>query len=184
MRNVALLGVGLLLVAACTGAETTIDEYAPVLEQRATAYADEVDALAEQNAADLNSAVNRLQNDLQGDALLDAAIAETATLSSMLFAGIGDALDRYVRDLDEMPTPASAEEEHVSYLAALQASRSGIAPLLETLGSATSFEQIDQAIASSGFSDAQPRVEAACTTLERAVETLGPNVNLRCVVTR
>ena len=184
MRSVALLAAGLLLVGACTSAEPTIEEYAPVLEQRAAAYADEVGTLAEQNAADLNSAVNRLQNDLQGDALLEAAVAETATLSSMLFAGIGDALDRYVRDLDEMRTPASVEEEHVSYLAALEASRLGIAPLLEMLGSATSFEQIDQAIASSGFSDAQPRVEAACTTLERAAEALGPNANLRCVVTR
>lgn len=184
MRRIALISVGVLLVAACASAEPTIDEYAPVLEQRADVYADEVETLADQNAASLNSAVNRLQNDLQGDALIEAAVAETATLSSMLFAGIGDALDRYVRDLDEMATPASVENEHLSYLTALDASRSGIAPLLAALGSATSFEQIDQAIASSGFSDAQPRVEAACTALERAVESLGPMVDLRCAVVR
>jgi len=184
MTRIALISAGLLLVGACVGTEPTIDEYAPVLEERADAYADEVDTVAEQTAADLNSSVNRLQDDLQGDALLAAAVAETAALSSVLFAGIGDALDRYVRNLDEMATPASVEDEHRSYITALEASRSGIAPLLAALGSATSFEEIDQAIASSGFSDAQPRVEAACTTLERAVESRKPNVNLRCVETR
>ena len=184
MRCIALVGAGVLLVGACSSTEPTIDEYAPALQDRATAYADEVDALADQNAADLSSVANRLQNELQGDALLEAAVAETVTLSSMLFAGIGDALDRYVRDLDEMPTPTSVEDEHLAYLEALDASRSGVAPLLEALATATSFEQIDQAIASSGFSDAQPRVDAACGTLERAVESLRPNVNLRCVVVR
>ena len=184
MRGIAIVGAGLLLVGACSSTEPTMDEYAPVLQDRAAVYTDEVDALAEQNAADLNSVVNRLQNDLQGDALLAAAVAETVMLFSMLFAGIGDALDRYVRDLDEMPTPASVEDEHLAYLKALDASRSGVAPLMEALATATSFEQIDEAIASSGFSDAQPRVEAACGTLERAVESLWPNVNLRCVVAR
>ena len=185
MRRLALISAGfLLVVGACATTEPTIDEYAPVLEQRADAYADEVETLADQNAADLNSAVNRLQNDLQGDALIEAAVAETAALSSRLFAGIGDALDRYVRDLDEMATPASVEDEHLSYLTAMEASRSGIAPLLASLGSATSFDQIDQAIASSGFSDAQPRVEAACTTLEGAVESFGPRVDVRCTVAR
>jgi len=179
-----LLAALLVLLAACSGAEPLIDEYAPALQERAGAYADEVETLAEQNAADLNTAVNRLQNDLQGEALLDAAVAETAKLSSMLFAGIGDALDRYVRDLDEMPTPGSVADEHTSYLKALEASRSGVAPLLETLGTATTFEQIDEAIAGSGFSDAQPRVEAACATLERAVESAGVVVDLRCAVVR
>lgn len=182
MRLTALLAAFLVFLSACSGAEPTIDEYAPALQERAGAYADEVETLAEQNATDLNSAVNRLQNDLQGEALLDAAVAETATLSSMLLAGIGDALDRYVRDLDEMPAPGSVADDHSSYVKALESSRSGVAPLLKTLATAKTFEQIDEAIAGSGFSDAQPRVEAACGILERAVESAGAVVDLRCVV--
>ena len=181
-RSIASLVTGLLLLAACSGSELTVEEYASALEERATAYADEVDQLVEQNAADLNSAVNRLQNDLQGEALLMAAVGETATLSSMLFAGIGDAVDRYEQALDALGAPAPVAADHRSYLEALEASRRGVAPLLAALADVTTFEQIDQAIASSGFSDAQPRVETACATLEAAIESAGTPVSLRCEV--
>ena len=183
-RIIAGLIAGLVLLAACSGAGPPIDEYAPVLQDRAGVFADEVEALAEQNASELNSAINRLQNDLQGEALVDAALGETATRSSMLFAGIGDALDRYVRDLDAMAVPDAVADEHASFIAAYEASRSGVAPLMEALAAATTFEQIDAAIASSGFSDAQPRVAVACTTLEGAIATLGAAANLRCEVVR
>ena len=184
VRLAVLLCVALVVLASCSGSGPTIDEYAPVLQERAVAYADEVETLAEQHAADLNSAVNRLQNDLTGDALLEAAVAETAARSSMLFAGIGDAIDRYVRELDAMAVPGAVEDAHVSYVAALDASLSGVAPLLEALAAASTFDQIDQAIASSGFSDAQSRVEAACAALQAVVESAGATVDLRCVVVR
>lgn len=181
-KSIGSLLAGLLLLAACSSSEVTVERYASALEARATAYADEVDQLVEENAAELNSAVNRLQNDLQGDALLTAAVGETAALSSMLFAGIGDALDRYEQALDALETPASVGDESRSYLEALEASRRGVAPLLATLAGVTTFEQIDQAIASSGFSDAQLRVETACATLEAAIESAGTFVDLRCEV--
>ena len=181
-RSIISFLAGVLLLAACSSNELTVEEYASALEERATAYADEVDQLVEQNAADLNSAVNRLQHDHQGEALLTAAVGETATLSSMLFAGIGDALDRYEQALDAFQAPASVADDHHSYLEALEASRRGVAPLLAALADVTTFEQIDHAIASSGFSDAQPRVETACSTLERAIESAGTVVTLRCEV--
>jgi len=182
MRPIAVVLAALLLLAACSSSELTVEEYAPAIEERATAYADEVDDLIEQNAVDLNSAVNRLQNDLQGDALITAAVGETAMLSSMLFAGIGDALDRYERALEALEAPVSVVDEHRSYLEALEASRRGVAPLLAALADVTTFEEIDRAIASSGFSDAQPRVEAACATLEGVIASVGTVVNLRCEV--
>jgi len=181
-RAIVALTLALFLLAACSGSELTMEEYAPEIEERATAYADEVDQLVERNAADLNAAVNRLQGDLQGDALVTAAVGETATLSSMLFAGIGDALDRYEQALAALEAPASVADEHGSYLAALGASRQGVAPLIGALADVATFEEVDRAIASSGFSDAQPRVEAACAALERAIDAVGTVVNLRCEV--
>ena len=116
-------------------------------------------------------AVSRFQDDFEGEALADAAVSETARLASMMFAGIGDALDRYVRTSTGW-TSRPIETDHRAYVEALEASRSGIAPLLSDLSMATTFEDIDRSIGSSGLSDAQPRVVAACTTLQATFEAL------------
>lgn len=181
MRRVAtLLAVGLFFAAACSSGGISVDVYAPAVEARAELYADEVTDLADRNISELDTAVFTLQRDFEGDALAEAAIAETSRLAARLFAGIGDALDRYVHDLDALEPPSDLETEHRSYIAALEASRSGIALLVGDLTAATTFDDIDRAIASSGFSDAQPRVVAACNTLQSAIGVLGPVVDLRC----
>ena len=181
MRRLAtLLASGAVIVSACSGGGLSIDEYASTVEIRAGAYADEITDLADTNISELDVAVVRLRRDFEGDELLEAVIAETARLTSMLFAGIGDALDRYVQELDALEAPSELESEHQAYIEALEASRSGIAPLLSDLGAAATFDDIDRAIASSGFSDAQPRVVASCTTLQSGIEALGPVVDLRC----
>jgi hypothetical protein len=177
---VTLLVAGVVIISACSGGGLSVDEYAPIVETRAGAYASEVADLADKNITELGVAVARLQRDFEGEALVEAAIAETARLASMLFAGIGDALDRYVQDLDALDAPSDLDADHRAHIVALEASRTGIAPLLTDLNSATTFDDIDRAIASSGFSDAQPRVVAACITLEEAIEELGPVVDLRC----
>ena len=83
-------------------------------------------------------------------------------------------------DLVALDAPSDLETEHRAYIVALEASRSGIAQLLSNLNVATTFDDIDRAIAGSGYSDAQPRVVAACNTLERAIAEEGSVVHLRC----
>jgi hypothetical protein len=181
MRRLIIVFSGIALVAAaCSDGGLSVDEYAATVESQAGAHADEVTALADRNISELNTAVARLQDEAEGDELAAAAIAETARLASHLFAGIGDALDRYAQQLDELDAPSELEEDHGAYIVALEASRTGIAPLVSDLSTAATFDDIDRAIASSGFSDAQPRVVAACTSLQRSIATLGPVVDLRC----
>lgn len=178
-----LIGAGVFLTA-CTTAGVSIADYATAVEERAATYGAESDALREEHLATLEDTVTRLQREFDGEALVEAAIGETAQESTKLFAGISDALDRYVRDLDAMDTPAAVSDDHREYIHALDTSRTGLAPVLEDLPSATSFEEIDRVIAGSGFADAQHRVEAACHDLERAIESQGPEVDLRCEATR
>lgn len=181
MRHlVTLLAAAALIVSACSGGGLSVDEYGSAVESRAGAYADEVTALADRNISELDAAVVRLQRDVEGDELTAAAIAETARLAAQLFAGIGDALDRFVQQLDELDAPSELETDHRAYVVALEASRSGIAPLIADLSSAVTFDDIDRAIASSGFSDAQPRVTATCTSLQRSIGARGSVVDLRC----
>jgi hypothetical protein len=181
MRRLAtLLTTGAVIIAACSGDGLSTAEYASAVENRAGAYADEVAGLTDKNISELDVAVARLQREFEGEALAEAAVAETARLAATLFAGIGDALDRYVQDLDALDVPSELRTDHGAYVVALEASRSGIAPLLSDLSMAMTFDDSERAIASSGFSDAQPRVVAACTTLQRGIEARGPVVDLRC----
>jgi hypothetical protein len=181
MRRLAtLLTAGAVIISACSDDGLSAAEYASAVETRAGVYADEVTDLTDKNISELDVVVARLQRDFEGEALAEAAVAETARFAAMLFAGIGDALDRYVQDLDALDVPSELRTDHSAYMMALEASRSGIAPLLSDLSLATTFDDIDRAIASSGFSDAQPRVVAACTTLQRGIEARGPVVDLRC----
>jgi hypothetical protein len=181
MRAFTALVVALVVLGACSADGLPVDEYAATVEGGAIAYADEVSSLFERNVTELDTAVSRLQDEFEGEALVTAAVAETARLASMLFAAISDASDRYIMDLDSLGPPSSLEAEHRAYIAALAASREGTDSLLSELADATTFDDIDRAIGSSGFSDAQPRVDTACKDLEQAIRALGPAVDLRCI---
>jgi hypothetical protein len=178
-----LIGIGILAVA-CSAKSVSIADYSAVVEERAATYGTESDGLREQQLATLEDTVSRLQSELDGQALIDAAISETARESTKLFAGISDALDRYVRDLDAMALPGAVSDEHATYVQVLETSRAGLVSVLADLPGATSFEEIDKAIAGSGFADAQQRVEAACRVLEDAIGSQGPTVDLRCDASR
>jgi len=178
-----LIGTG-VLVAACSTGGVSLADYAAAVEERAAAYGAESDDLKDKQLATLEATVTRLQSELDGQALVDEAISETARESAKLFAGISDALDRYVRDLDTMTPPAAVLDEHRSYIQALETSREGLGSVLADLPGASSFQEIDRVIAGSGFADAQQRVEAACGALEAAIEGQGLIVDLRCEATR
>jgi hypothetical protein len=178
-----LIGAGVLL-AACSAGSVSVADYAAAVEDRAAAYATESGDLKDQQLATLEDTVTRLQDELDGQALVDAAISETARESTKLFAGISDALDRYVRDLDAMTPPDTLFDVHRAYAKALETSRAGLGSVLADLPGASSFEEIDKVIAGSGFADAQQRVEAACRALEAAIGGQGSAVNLRCEATR
>ena len=173
-----------MIVSACSADSVSIADYSVAVEERATAYGTESDELKEQQLQTLEDTVSRLQSELEGQALIDAAISETALESTKLFAGISDVLDRYVRDLDAMTSPPAVADEHRTYIQVLETSRAGLASVLADLPGATSFEEIDRAIAGSGFADAQQRLEAACRALEDAINLQGLTVDLRCDATR
>lgn len=177
------IGVGMLVVACSNGA-IPVDDYAAQMEERAAAYETESDDLREQHLATLEDTVARLQGELAGEALADAAISETVQETTKLFAGMSDTLDRYVQDLDAMTPPSAVSDDHRAYVRVMDASRAGLASVLENLPGATTFDEIDRVIFGSGFSDAQHRVEAVCHDLERAIESQGPVVDLRCEATR
>lgn len=183
-RLTGLLVYAGMLMSACSAAGVSVPDYAAAVEERAAAYGAESDDLKAQQLATLEDTVTRLQSELNGQALVDAAISETARESTKLFAGISDALDRYVRDLDAMTPPATISDDHRAYARALETSRAGLVPILADLPGASSFDEIDRVIAGSGFADAQQRVEAACHALESVIESQGPTVDLRCGATR
>ena len=178
-----LIGVGVFL-AACSASSVAVPDYAVAVEDRAAAYGAESDDLKERQLATLEDTVARLQGELEGMALIEAAISETAEESTKLFAGISDALDRYVRDLDAMTPPAAVVDDHRAYVEALDTSRAGLVAVLADLPGAISFEEIDRVIAGSGFADAQQSVEAACHALEATIESQGSTADLRCEATR
>jgi len=167
-----LIGFGVLL-AACSSTSVSVPDYAVAVEERAVAYATESDDLEDRQLATLENTVTRLQSELEGQALVDAAISETARESTKLFSGISDALDRYVQDLDAMTPPTVVSDDHEAYIRALDASRAGLASILVDLPGATSFEEIDLVINGSGFADVQQRVDAACHALEIAIGSQG-----------
>jgi hypothetical protein len=178
-----LVGAGLVLTA-CSAGSVSVADYAVAVEERAVIFGAESDDLRNQHMATLENTVARLQGEFDGEALIDAAIAEAAQESTRLFAGISDALDQYVRDLDAMTLPNAIADAHGTYVQALDTSRAGLASVLVDLPGATSFEDIDRIIAGSGFADAQQRVEVACHDLEGGIASLGPDVDLLCEATR
>ncbi len=175
--------VGVLL-SACSADSVSVSDYAAAAEERAAAYGIESTELKAKQLATLEDTVTRLQDDLDGQALVEAAIIETARESTKLFAGISDALDRYIQDLDAMTSSASVLDLHHAYIQALETSRAGLASVLADLPGASSFDEIDRVVAGSGFADGQHRVEAACHALQAAIESQGPVVDLRCEATR
>ena len=185
MRRVAgiLIGTGVLFTA-CSSTAVSVPDYAAAVEERAAAYGAESDDLQERQLAALEATVTRLQDELEGQALVDAAISETARESTKLFSGISDALDRYVQDLDAMTPPDAISEDHTDYVSALDTSRAGLVSILDGLPDATSFEEMDRVINGSGFADVQQRLEATCRALEAAIESHGPEVDLRCDAAR
>jgi hypothetical protein len=185
MRHLAILTICLgTLLAACSTASISVPDYATAVEERAVAYADETDGLKGQQLATLEATVARLQGELDGQALVDAAIRETASESTKLFAGISDALVRYVQDLDAMAAPDVLSDAHVAYVSSLDASRAGLVSVLDDLPGATSFDEIDRVINGSGFADVQQRLEASCRSLENAIASQDLSVDLECEATR
>jgi len=180
MRVIAILALVGVVGAACSAPSGSLDDYAPAAEDHAAAYTAEVGALRGAYATGMDETVTALQGESDGSNLRDAVVAEAVDQSVVLFASLGDALDRYIRNLRELDPPAAVSVDHGDLIAALVVSREGISPILEALPTATTFDQIGRIIAGSGFADAQLRVEAACKTLERTIGSDGMEVDLRC----
>jgi hypothetical protein len=175
-----LLAVVLLLAAACGEPSLTATEYRDLVVDRSAAYAEEAEGIRVNNLYQMERAVDDLVKELEGEALQAAAVEETAQRTAALFAGIADAVDRFVIDLAAMAPPDGLRDAHEEYVDALMLSIDGLDVTMDALAVASSFADIDAAIGGSTFNDSQHRVDAACRRLEGALADAGATANLQC----
>jgi hypothetical protein len=169
-----------IVITGCASSGMSITAYGEAMGSESASYAGEIDGLRDGYAFEMQDAIAALQRDMEGEALRSAAVAETSRRSLTLFALLGDALDRYLQALRGLEAPSEVSAEHREFIDALEGSRAGISPILTALPGTATFDEIDRAIAGSGFADAQHRVEAACARLEQAIDDHGVDVDLRC----
>lgn len=163
-----------------------LGEYAQTVEDLGRDYEEETTQLQRSLEEELQTEIAQRQRTLDQDdeaavAAFAAEVVEfTATRTATFFAQVGDALDRYRSQLEVMRPPDEVRERHDELVSAASGALDGIPDLLDGLAVARSFDEIDAAVYSSGFSDAQPRLAAACTALEEELTASGEAVNLRC----
>lgn len=180
MRTLIAAVVALAVVGAACSSSMSMDEYTLELGDRVGSFQTEQEVLGERHLAELDAAIADLQRSLEGEALIEAAVEETAQRSAQLFAAIGDTLNRFGEDLAGLDAPRSVSDEHGSYVDALASAREAVGSLLTDLTGATSFDQIDRAVSGSHYADSRLRVAAACSDLQEALADQSVNVDLQC----
>jgi hypothetical protein len=186
MRILAIFLVA-LMVAACGGSETLdAEEYFTAVEQTLGDYQDERDALTVGYLDDLETEIAALQRSV-GDAdqaaaqaLTDQAVELTKAKTAKLFASIGDALARLDADLEDAVPPSDLEPLHVEMRRSVRLAADGVPGLIDAVGQANGFDALDNAIAGSVFTDAQPRFDSACVRLEEEATARDMTIHLRC----
>ncbi|MCH8990716.1 MAG: hypothetical protein IIA44_03055 [Acidobacteria bacterium] len=180
MRLAATFAVG-LLVAGCGAPALTEADYSDLVAKRSAAFAAEAEELRSTHLFQLEQVVNDLVRDLEPDVLEDAVVSETGRRSASLFAVVGDAVQRYVNDLEAMEAPGSLLDAHLELVDSYRLSIKDIGATIEALSTAASFEAIDAAVGGSAFNDAQYRVDAACNRLEEKLlaEQVAADLNCR-----
>lgn len=180
MRLAVTFAVG-LLVAGCGAPALTEADYSDLVAKRSAAYAAEAEELRSTHLFQLEQVVNDLVRDLEPDVLEEAVVSETGRRSASLFAVLGDAVQRYVNDLEAMEAPGSLLDAHLELVDSYRLSIKDIGATIEALSTAASFEAIDAAVGGSAFNDAQYRVDAACNRLEEKLlaEQVAADLNCR-----
>ena len=170
----------LVVLAACGGpGPPSLADYRDHVEEAALAHAEEVARLRRDLEEELPAAIEALGRE---DAAAFEREAVETTRRAMLahLAGVGDADGRLRDALGAVEPPTAVATEHRAFLEALSVAVEGLPGLLEAVGGATSFEELDAAIAGSVYADAQPRILAGCRALEAALASKGVPADLHC----
>ncbi len=186
-----VVGVAFVVVvaAACVarGPEPLpLEAYRDAVVDAATLHREQVDAFQRRYERELPLLVKRLERDLQaGDArseaaFVQAAVAETRRATAELLADVAGADARYRDVLTSLTPPQAVAEEHDALVDAIGIAVAGVPGTLDALDAAESFDAIDAALGGSVYTDAQPRIVAACDALQRRLRDLGFGGDLGC----
>lgn len=181
--------VGLLLaivLAGCGPTPLSLDDYADSVESLGRTYEDISTGLQRTLHDDLQFEIDDIlkevdQNDPAAvEALAEEALVLTVARTTAFFAGLGDGLHVYRSALGELVPPRSVEAEHDEFIDAMDGVLAGLPGLLAALADIDDFDGLDVAVNGSVFTDAGPRLVAACGRLEQRLIDRGTAVNLRC----
>ncbi|RPI26040.1 MAG: hypothetical protein EHM57_00735 [Actinobacteria bacterium] len=184
MRWLPALLIGFVL-ASCAAA-LTAGEYGDAVQDLGRDYEQETTELQRTLHEELQGEIEALGRGLDEEdpeavaGYAEQVVALTATRTRAFFAAVGDSLHRYRTLLAELAPPSVVAGEHRELLAAMDGVLAGLPDLLSGLEAAGDFDAIDDAVYGSGFTDAGPRLAAACRSLAEALGDEAIAVDLRC----
>ena len=171
---------GVLTLAACSRG-LPLGDYIEEMEATTDAYITESQGLSVDYQATVEDAVRDLVasgvDDPESEAV-DLVRVETVRYLALLT----DAMQRYRTAIEEPEPPGPVADAHDAYVTAVGVVVDSLPGTREAVETATSFDEIQLALASSGFADGQLRWTSACSNLEQAVRDEGRGMDLRCVV--
>ena len=168
-----------LLVSACSEPSMSVPDYATALEDGTDAYIAESQVLSGAFQRTVEDEIAQLAETGEGD-LLSIATEITSRETVQYMALLEDAMMRYGLSLEALESPAVLRDPHDAYVLALGSVRSSMQATRDAIAGAEDLDGIQIAITSSGFSDGQLRLRAACSSLEAAVRQEGHGVDLGC----
>lgn len=168
-----------VVLASCSGPSLTVAEYASELENSTNDYILESQRVSATFHSTVEDEVTRIAEAGEGD-LLSLATDVTSRETVLYLALLEDAMMRYVAVLELIKPPSALVEPHSAYIRAIESVRSSMPTTRIAVGEASDLDDIQVAIARSGFSDGQIRLRAACAALEAAVRAEGSGIDLGC----
>lgn len=177
--------VGLVLLAACSGAPSAEDYFGSIGEET-RAYAATVDSLRQSYATDLADELSSLadRSDFTHTAAVDdyfvqakeVAIVKTADL----LTDVGGELRRLLDGLDELEPPEGFVTEHQDTLASGEALAAALPSSIEAVRNLDSIEQLQETLEATPYWVAAQRFGIACENLQTAAATQGFEADLQC----
>lgn len=178
-RLFGLIAVTCLVATACGASALSVSEYVVVVEDATDAYIAESQALSATFQKSVETEIASIAESGEGE-LLDLATEVTSRETVQYLALLEDAMARYTEALTGVVSPDVLSEPHETYVAAMQSVQASMPETRTGVEQAEDLLGIQTAITSSGFSDGQLRLQAACVDLEAAVRAEGHGIDLGC----
>jgi hypothetical protein len=181
-RLFGLVALVAVVAVACGAPPLSIAEYSVVVEDATDVYIAESQTLSGTFQKSVEDEIASIAESGEGD-LLERASEVTSRETVQYLALLEDAMVRYLKALTAVVSPDSLSDAHEAYVAALQSVRASMPATRTGVEQAADLAGIQTAITSSGFSDGQLRLQAACADLETAVRSEGHGIDLGCTPT-